>query len=72
MVTIYRIISSISPSKSYSRVQPNSVSALVASPNKNSTSHGLKYFSSILTNILPVDFSLPTSFIPLPDQLHPG
>ena len=56
----------MSLSKSYSLVHPNSVSALVASPSNNSTSHGLKYFSSILTNILPDDLSRPTSFTPSP------
>ena len=48
--------------------QPNFSLALLGSPIKESTSLGLKYFSSILINSLPELRSIPTSFKPLPFQ----
>ena len=51
------------------RFHPNSFSAFDGSPKSNSTSAGLKYFLSILTNILPVLSSIPFSLMPLPSHL---
>lgn len=49
-------------------VHPSSCLALVGSPNKKSTSVGLKCLGLILTRTTPVSASFPTSANPFPSQ----
>ena len=58
------IISSISSSRDIFGSQPNSFLALWDSPNKKSTSVGLKYLGSTLITISFVSALLPTSLSP--------
>ena len=50
---------------------PNFFLALAESPNKFSTSVGLKYFESTFITISPLSFLFPISFSPLPSQVIP-
>ena len=51
--------------------QPNSFDAFWGFPRRVSTSHGLKYFGSILTTTSPVSALIPTSSSPSPFHIIP-